>query len=122
MEPINTELEFIVDNPKFTTERPFAVYVAPNAKYSPMDPRLSTIKWEPRPVAIKDMRSLSDISLERYGFEYFIHEFPTLSNDNITADKVERYQIETENFLTKKLRAEKVICYDYRVCPQNMFQ
>jgi hypothetical protein len=118
MEPIETTIEFIVDDPRFQKERPFAVHVGPNDKYSPVDPKLSTIKWENRPITIHDMRSLKDVTLGKYGFQSFPCEFSALSVNDITEKRVEQYQVETEKFLKEVLKAEKVICYDYRVCPR----
>jgi hypothetical protein len=48
MEPIETTIEFIVDDHRFQKERPFAVHVGPNDKYSPVDPKLSTIPFDGR--------------------------------------------------------------------------
>jgi len=45
MEAIETTVEFIMDDPRFQKERPFAVHVGPDDKYSPMDPNLSTIPF-----------------------------------------------------------------------------
>jgi hypothetical protein len=73
---------------------------------------------EDRPITIHDMRSLKDVTLGKYGFQSFPCEFSALSVNDITEKRVEQYQVETEKFLKEVLKAEKVICYDYRVCPR----
>ncbi|RSL87981.1 hypothetical protein CEP52_015360 [Fusarium oligoseptatum] len=117
MEPIDTHLEYIVDSPKFKTERPFAVHVGDHQldKYQPEDPQLNTIDLKEEPTKIYDLRSLNDVSLERYGFETYSREFTPFSLDHATEDQVEIYQTETEEFLKEVLSAEKVVCYDYRL-------
>jgi len=115
MKPISTTLEYIVDDPRYRKERPFAVHLGPNDKYDPADPALNTIVWEDRPTIIYDMRLLENVSLGTNGFQSFSCDFTPFKISEITAKEVERYQIETENFLKEALKAEKVICYDYRV-------
>lgn len=118
MEPIETTLEFIVDYPKFQKERPFAVHLGPDDTYSPLDPKLNTIMWEPQPAIIHDMRLFQDVKLNTYGFQSFPCEFSPLEIAGLAEKGVEQYQVETETFLKENLKAEKVICYDYRVCAE----
>jgi hypothetical protein len=116
MEPIETTLEFIVDNPRFQKERPFAVHLKPDEKCSPLDQKLNTIWWKPQPTTIHDMRLLKDVTLDTYGFQSFPCKFSALTIAGLSAKATEQYQVETENFLKEVLQVEKVICYDCRVC------
>ncbi|KAL2671551.1 hypothetical protein Neosp_014141 [[Neocosmospora] mangrovei] len=119
MEPIETHLEYIIDDPRFKTERPFAVHVGDHQldKYQPEDPRLNTIDLKEEPTKIYDLRSLDHVSLEQCGFETHTRDFTPFCLDNVTEKQVEIYQTETEEFLKEALSAEKVICYDYRTVP-----
>lgn len=76
MEPIGTHLEYIVDDPKFKTERPFAVHLGDHQldKYQTKDPRLNTIDLKEERTKTYDPLSLHHVSLERCGFE--THERP----------------------------------------------
>ena len=118
MEPINTNIEYIVDDPKFLKERPFAINIAPTSK---IDGPLHTLNWIPQPTVIHDARLLEDVTLARYGFQYSRHDFTPLDKKNITQPEVVRYQVETEAFLQHALGAERVICFDCRVTDSHDF-
>ncbi|KAK3345810.1 hypothetical protein B0T25DRAFT_611693 [Lasiosphaeria hispida] len=118
MNPIETTLEYIIDDHRFRTERPFAVHLGLGEKYAPDDPKLNTIQWKEEPTTVYDLRTLEDVTIEKYGFQTLSHKFTPSSTDEATYDTVERYQVETEEFLTGALGAEKVICYDHRLILQ----
>lgn len=118
MQPIDTSLDFIVDKPRFKTERPFAIHIGEDQadKFAPDDPALNTIDMKKEPVTVYDLRTLNDVALDGYGFQTSDCNFtPFPDLDKVTEDQVELYQVETEELLKESLGAEKVICYDYRV-------
>lgn len=114
MDPINTSIEYLVDDPRFRTERPFAIHVDPSGEFNPENSNLNTVIWDEKPVTIYDVRHLKEVALEKQGFQNVACKFTPLQ-EALLHDEVVRYQIETERFLETLLGAEKVICYDCRV-------
>ncbi|OQU99580.1 hypothetical protein CLAIMM_05191 [Cladophialophora immunda] len=75
MEPIEIHIEYIVDDPRFLTERPFAVNISPGLK---VDRTLHTLDWVLKSTVIHDIQLLKDVSLAQYGFESFRYNFTSL--------------------------------------------
>ncbi|KIX07670.1 uncharacterized protein Z518_02324 [Rhinocladiella mackenziei CBS 650.93] len=111
MEPIETHIEYIVDDPRFLKERPFAVNISPASK---IDGTLHTVNWVPQRTVIHDIRLLKGVTLDQYGFQNFQYVFTPLPKEQLTHSDVVRYQIETEQFLKQALNVERVICFDCR--------
>jgi hypothetical protein len=117
MEPIQTTLEYIRYLPKYENERPYQIFVddVQVSKYQPDDPRLNTVELQEKPTKIYDLRTLEDLTMNKYGFQALPCNFTPFSLANVTLPDVEVYQDETEKMLSECFGAELVISYDYRV-------
>jgi hypothetical protein len=58
--------------------------------------------------------AIDDFKLHHCGFQVVPHA--SKCQDIATLSDVESYQRETEAFLTELLGADKVICYEFKVC------
>lgn len=124
MDPIETEITYLLDHPRYEKERPYAVHLGTAtqpAKYDPNDERLCSVIFDDRPVKIHDLRALGDdVSLDSHGFQTGLCDFARFDTlADVTDDDVEAYQVQTEKFLKRTLSAEKVICYDFRASKQR---
>jgi hypothetical protein len=120
MDPIETEITYLLDHPRYEKERPYAIHLGTAAlpsKYDPNDERLCSLIFDDRKVKIHDLRALGDnVSIDTNGFQTGLCDFATFDTmSEVTDDDVEAYQVQTEKFLERTLCAEKVICYDFRL-------
>jgi hypothetical protein len=78
----------------------------------------TNLEWDERDAQVADIRPhIDDFKLDSCGFQVVPH---TSKYKGIVAmDDVEGYQRETEGFLTELLGAEKVICYEFKVCQRS---
>jgi hypothetical protein len=116
MESISTSIEYLVDDPRFKKERPYAVHLIPGSKLTVSEEALNTVQWESVPTAIHDIRKHKPFTLSSNGFATFPASFSEFQSSQPTYAEATQYQAETEDFLKASLEAEKVICYDCRVC------
>ncbi|KAJ4302825.1 hypothetical protein N0V90_001716 [Kalmusia sp. IMI 367209] len=114
METISTTIEYLLDDPRFKEERPYAVHLLPGSKPTIPAGVLNTVQWVSIPTLIHDVRNHEPFSLSKNGFATFSARFSPFKSEQPTYSEVIRYQTETEAFLKTTVQAEKVICYDCR--------
>jgi hypothetical protein len=117
---VTSTLSFLRDDPKYQHEKPFQII-------SGILPQFweSNCEFTSFSVPITDCRGFkSSFSLAENGFEFWdwdLHHdlrrvLSQRSSDDIAADKlVEPYLLETIAVVRERLKADKVICFDWRV-------
>lgn len=117
MPDIRTRIDFLKDLPLYKTEKPFMVLLPANKGLDPDAYRTENLEFEKlEDVPIFDIRGHeSEFLLDTSGFQLVRHDSQYLNI--LDRCDVENYRHETEEFLQATLGAEKVICWDVRVCP-----
>lgn len=107
-------LEFIKDLPLYQHEKPYFVVI----EEGPDKPPSTATNLELAPVhdiLLQDVRGReADFTLKANGFKYLKHETRVAADDE--EDNWVRYSQEMASLIQEECAAEKVICYDYRVC------
>ena len=113
MEPISTRLDFLSRLPLYAHEKPYILIPpADNEQgWEADDPRLQNIQFTSQPVEVHDARLLASCSLSVNGFESFHHDYAKFQ---MTEESILEYRAETERILKEVLKADDVLCYDFR--------
>jgi hypothetical protein len=116
MSDVQTKIEFLVKDPRYTEERPYIYHPSINDESSADDPRLTNMSFDSRDVTIRDARatSASEVGLDVSGFTFVKHVSPNLGF--LDEQCMDDYQRETEEVLRKELKAEAVLCCRSIVC------
>jgi hypothetical protein len=109
MGSVSTALEFLADLPIYKTEQPYQVIPSPD--WPEIDRNsLSNIKLQQDSVTIHDLRDQSEqFTLDTAGFEYMRKQPRSL--DFSSAEALELYNRETEDFLKTHFGAVFVRCF-----------
>lgn len=114
MPHIQGGFSYIADVPKWNEEKAYYIsgplpeeseHMRTNLEYEPHDPTIYNLRGHEK-----------DLKMERDGFE-LVHYPPEvrLSLDDGVEDRTEEYLEATTAWLEKRFKAEKVLCYAFRV-------
>lgn len=121
MPSIMADMEFLADLPLYKEEKPFMYLPGKDENLDPDRDRLSNLEFEHHEgIRIEDMRDRPELFLDRCGFEYCSHNFRV--NDFDSASSIDTYRDETQQFLTKRFQAVKVLTYEVRQRRNEHFQ
>ncbi|KAI0191097.1 hypothetical protein F4808DRAFT_444098 [Astrocystis sublimbata] len=115
-------ISFLRNSSLYETEKPYLVLLplSQDANVDKSIPR-SNLLYEDQNVDIEDVRGLEEhYRLEECGFQYMRHNTSItsllgLKGDGPTISDVEAYKSEVEVFLKEFLQATHVVCYDFRI-------
>lgn len=112
MPDVEGEIKFLSRLPRYKTEQPFYVSVAPGVEFD--QEKHTNLEFERHAVTVSDIRPrLKDFTLDDCGFEIVPH-VPKLLDFQTTLD-VNVYKHETEALLQNFFQAEKVLTWDFKV-------
>lgn len=111
--PAHRIFAFLQRLARYKLEKPY--YCSIDLK--PEEEHLRTnLEYEWQPVAVRDIRGSSDeLDLDRDGAQYLTHDTPFATERDGKAT-VEEYMKEHAQLVKDMLRANKCICYSWRVC------
>lgn len=113
MPNINASLCFLEHLPLYQHEKPYRIIPSAEENY-----QHSLTNIVPRfhdDIHLTDVRErISKLSLDKHGFQVLSHTSNVPALDDLPS--VAAYKKEVDELLTKHLEAERVICFDFRVC------
>ena len=114
MPDVSSKLCFVADSPHYKGGKPLVL--TPGEHYDFLDAAAKSrrIVFEEERVTLHDIRNLGNVSLKTHGFEVLNHS--STCTPVIDDESASEYQREIEEILKIRFRAEKVVCFDIRVC------
>lgn len=112
MPDVTTSLCYLARVPSYISEKPYKIVAGADETYE-QDLTNIVAYWHHN-IRIEDIRAQkSELKLEQHGFEVLSHtsQYPVL--DDVAACTA--YKEEASAMLREHLKAEKVICFDFRV-------
>lgn len=116
MPDITASLCFLEQLPLYRHEKPYRII--PSAEETYQYSVTNIVPQFHENIRIADVRERrSELSLNKHGFQVLSHasKYPVLDDLPLIAG----YKNEVDELLAKHLKAEKVICFDFRVCIAN---
>lgn len=110
---MEVKFQYIADLERFKFEKPYRIN---DIELSADDDlQITNIDFEIHTATLEDLRGMSSRpNLEECGFQYI--EFPTQTVPGFDDESIMTYANESIELLHQHVRADKVICYDLRVC------
>ncbi|EXJ60697.1 hypothetical protein A1O7_04850 [Cladophialophora yegresii CBS 114405] len=120
MPDVRSTLEFLARLPLYETEKPYLYLPGKDEGLDPNVTKLDNLEYEHHSgILIKDVRQHPELSFDDCGFEF--QEFPSRYKQFETAADTDGYRAETEQILTKRFNAERVMVYDIRLRKNDTF-
>lgn len=106
-------LRYIADLERFRTEKPYRIN---DVELEPDDNiELTNIEFQTGAAILHDLRDQQDqIDFEKCGFKYI--KFSAKTTPGFEDESIKAYSNEAIQHLRHHVDAEKIICYDLRVC------
>jgi len=112
MPAITASIEYLADLDRYRTEKPWSgLLVNSQKRFFDKGQRLDNIELEYHNRTIRDAREHPELKLEKTGFAVHHHKSSSLSEFD-TLELVEKYKVEMNDFLEKKLDTCFVKTYD----------